>query len=81
MTTTPKLTTEDKIALLVDTVRYEDLGRYSVESLTLPGWRYLVLPRTGSTPARCQCEHSRFNPGVRCVHMSAIRAFIKSVKF
>lgn len=81
MTTATKLTKEDKIAILVDSIKYEDMGRYSVESLTLSGWRYLVHPRTATTPARCQCEHSKYNPGVRCIHMAAIRAFILSVKF
>lgn len=73
MTTTPKLTTEEKGLALIGTAEHLGDNVYAVGCQSLTGWFYLVWPKTQTQPAQCQCEHSRRNPGARCKHIWAVR--------
>ncbi len=63
---------------LMQTVRCEGGDCYSVESESLPGWRYLCWI---SQPPRCQCEdhkrRSRKSASYLCKHLKAVRLFLE----
>ena len=67
---------------LVSTVLDEGNGVFSVESESLPGWRYLCWPTTSKAPATCCCEDQRrkrgANPIYRCKHLKAVREFLQA---
>ena len=75
---------KEQVEALVPTVRDEEEGRYSVESSDGSGWRYLCRPKTETSPATCDCQdqrrHRAAQPGYRCKHMLAIRAYLKAQK-
>lgn len=69
---------QQKLQALIPTVRSEGDGYYTVASLSCPGWRYLVSPRTATSPARCECEGYRRHPERRCSHLEAVRAVYRA---
>lgn len=74
-----------KVSDLLPTVRPEGDGVYSVESLSLDGWRYLVSPKTPTSHASCQCDDYKHRApkatgAYRCIHILAVRAHLKALK-
>jgi hypothetical protein len=73
----------EKVTALLPTVRPEGDGAYSVESLSLDGWRYLVTPKSPTAPASCQCDDYKHRApksatAYRCIHILAVRAYFKA---
>ena len=72
----------EKVSALLPTVRDDQDGTYSCESLSLPGWRYTCRPKTETSPATCECEdykhRAKSTAGYRCIHLLAVRAFVKA---
>lgn len=75
---------QEKIQALLPTVRPEGDGSFSVESLSTPGWRYIITPKTNEKPASCECEdyrrQSARSTGYRCIHLLAVRAHLRALK-
>ncbi len=76
-----KPTLYEKALALVSTVRDEGDGIYSIESTSLPGWRYHCYPATPTSHPRCQCDYYRHKAqGVRyyrCTHLLAVRLYLQ----
>lgn len=66
---------------MIESVRSEGDGYYSVGSEALRGWRYLCSPATSEGPATCTCENQRFkraaNPTHVCKHLAAVQAHLE----
>jgi len=76
MTTKPQISAKDKGATLIDKVQHLGDSVYSVESSD--GWFYLVWPKRGHVPARCQCPAYRHGKGERCKHLWAVRLMLEN---